>query len=218
MNETTYPIITSNGAKLTLDILKEAVEFAIVDWTMVAFAFGNNASFSPFDICLADFFNSQKWHEVDSFFLEECDVWDYKGVPDDKTSMYALAHVISRRAEIDWMYLAKKRGWDILMQPYLFKAYDNLNIFEADIYRSAMKNGFKLRYKDKDKDGQIRKYWVTSALYGERTFMVVVTFADIDRNVHGMADTIWTSENAYINIEEGYRLRYHKPFRTAYKH
>ena len=56
-----------------------------------------------------------------------------------------------------------------------------------------------------------------STPYGERTFMVVVTFADIDRDVHGMADTIWTSESAYINIEEGTRLRYRKPFRTAYR-
>lgn len=217
MNESTYPIITSNGAKLTLDTLKEAVECASVDWTMVAFAFGKDATISPFDICLTDFFNSQTWHEVDGFFLEECELWDYKDVPNDKATLFGLAHAISRRAEIDWTYLAKKRGWDTLMKSHLFKAYDKLNLFEASIYRSAMKNGFKLRYKDKGNDGKIRKYWATSTNYGERTFMVVVTFADIDRDVHGMADTIWTSESAYINIEEGTRLRYRKPFRTAYR-
>lgn len=217
INEATI-ITASNGAKLTLDTLKEAIEDASVNWTMAAFAFEKNAPTTPLDICLNDFFNIEKWHEVDGLFLDAVYFWKQIDPQNDIDICSVLALVIERRAEIEWTYLAKKRGWDNLMHPSHFKEYGRLNPFEAAIYHSAPKNGFKVRQKEKNKDGKTRKYWAVSTLYGGKTFQVVVTFADIDKDVLDMTYTAWTRDDVFVNIEEGKKLKFGKIFRTSIGH
>jgi len=218
INEATI-ITASNGAAINVDNLKEAIENADVNWTMAAFAYGKEAScYSPLDICLDDFFSAEKWHEVDGFFLDAAYYWKQIDPQNDIDICSVLALVIERRAEIEWTYLAKKRGWDNIMHPSFFKPYGKLNPFEAAIYKSAPKNGFKVRQKKKHKDGTIQRYWAVSTLYGGRTFQVVVTFADTDKDVHDMADTGWDSDNVFVNIEEGRKLKFGKILRTSFGH
>lgn len=191
---TIKPITASNGDILSIDDLIECVECAEIDWEMARFAFNDENAMTDIDICLLDFFKDQQsWQQVDKYYLEECSF----------SKFHALKRVIERRAGIEWEYLAKKRDWEHVMHENQYKSFCELNPFEKAVYQKAQTRGFRLGYTEHKDNGQKKNYWITNTIMGFFPYEVTVCFAGKDIDVKDSKSNIWTSEKAFIHIEEG---------------
>ena len=199
MTKITHPIITaSNGTKLTVEDLKYAIEGANVNWTMAKFAYRDLEHKTPLDICMADFFRNQSsWQCVDHIFMEDYEFWNKKQ-NDDEDTTNPLIKVIEWRADVEWTYLAKNKGWNHLMTPFTFKQYCKLNLFEKTIYNEALTAGFKYGYSE-FKEGKGVDYWRGRAVFDNRHFLLTAALPN--------SKPSFIDENTFISIDQGKRFR-----------
>ncbi|OWV09980.1 hypothetical protein [Fibrobacter sp. UWB5] len=193
-SSTIKPITASNGDILTIDDLIASVDCADVDWEMARFAFSDENVKDELDICLLDFFKDQQsWQQVDKYYLEEYPCCEF----------HALIRVIERRAKNEWLNQAMMKGWEDVMYEDQYKSFSELNSFEKAVYQKSQARGFRLGYTEHKGNGQKKKNWITDIIMGGLPYEVTVCFVGKGPDVKDTKSNPWTSEKAFIHIEEG---------------